>query len=589
MTDALLEPYDARRARTADGLLAAFNDAAVLVAADVHVAQRLAALTGESDETVLLAAALAVRGPRLGHTCVDLATIATTATVDVDEDVDLAALPWPEPSGWLAALRSSALVAVGEEGAPDDRPLRLVDTTLYLDRYWREERQVAADLSALRTAATDVDAATLTAGLDAAFPRPEDADQRRAAALAIERRFAVIGGGPGTGKTTTVARIVALLFAQAEAAGRPAPLIAMAAPTARAAAQLEAAVRDPRVWAGTLHRLLGGRPGTTRYRHNRGNRLPHDVVIVDESSMVELSMMARLVQAIRPTARLLLVGDPNQLTPVGAGAVLADIVGAGTTDDVVLLEHIRRFGGEIAAVADAIRRGDADATVAALRDAGDTVTWLEVDADDPAAGAALAPLRERVVATQRAVVDAAGAGDARAALEALRGFRLMCAHRRGPYGVGRWTVQIETWLEAALPGGTFEPWYLGRPLLITRNDPALRLSNGDLGVVVRTGDAEERAAAFARGGDVVEVRPSRLEAVETVHAMTIHKSQGSQFDTAAVLLPAVGSRLLTRELLYTAVTRARRRLLLVGTEDSVRAAVTRPVARASGLGPRLRG
>jgi exodeoxyribonuclease V alpha subunit len=240
-------------------------------------------------------------------------------------------------------------------------------------------------------------------------------------------------------------------------------------------------------------------------------------------------------------------------------------------------------------VADAIRRGDADATVAALRDAGDTVTWLEVDADDPAAGAALAPLRERVVATQRAVVDAAGAGDARAALEALRSFRLMCAHRRGPYGVGRWTVQIETWLEVALPGGTFEPWYLGRPLLITRNDPALRLSNGDLGVVVRTGDAEERAAAFARGGDVVEVRPSRLEAVETVHAMTIHKSQGSQFDTAAVLLPAVGSRLLTRELLYTAVTRARRRLLLVGTEDSVRAAVTRPVARASGLGPRLRG
>jgi exodeoxyribonuclease V alpha subunit len=584
MTDAALEPHDARRARGATGLLAAFNDAGVLVAADVHVAQRLAALTGETEETVLLAAALAVRGPRLGHTCVDLATIATTATVDLDEDVDLSTLPWPEPHAWLDALHASPLVAVGEQGG-DDRPLRLVDTTLYLDRYWREERQVAADLTALRTPATDIDAAALTVGLQAAFPRPEDADQRRAATTAIERRFAVIGGGPGTGKTTTVARIVRLLFEQARVAGRPAPLIAMAAPTARAAAQLEAAVQDPAVWAGTLHRLLGGRPGTTRYRHKRGNRLPHDVVIVDESSMVELSMMARLVQAIRPTARLLLVGDPNQLTPVGAGAVLADIVGADTTDDVVLLEHVRRFGGEIAAVADAIRGGDADATVDALRTAGPTVTWLEVDADDPAA--ALGPLRERVVATQRAVFEAADAGDARAALEAMRSFRLMCAHRRGPYGVGRWTVQIETWLEAALPGGTFEPWYVGRPLLITRNDPSLRLSNGDLGVIVRSGEGE-RAAAFARGGDVVEVRPSRLESVDTVHAMTIHKSQGSQFDTAAVLLPAVGSRLLTRELLYTAVTRARRQLLLVGTEESVRAAVQRPVARASGLGQRLR-
>jgi exodeoxyribonuclease V alpha subunit len=585
----ILEANDARRARRAHGLLAAFNAAGVLVAADVHVATRLAALTNETNEAVQLAAALAVRGPRLGHTCVDLATIAATATVDIDEEVDLSALPWPQQTAWLKAVRASGLVAVGEdEDAPQDRPLRLVGTTLYLDRYWREECQVAADLRALRTRATDVDEAVLAAGLQRFFPHTQDADQWRAARTAIERRFAVVGGGPGTGKTTTVGRIVALLFEQARAAQRPAPLIALAAPTARAANQLEAALHaqdvGATVWAGTLHKLLGGRPGTTRYRHNRGNRLPHDVVIVDESSMVELSMMARLVQAIRPSARLLLVGDPNQLTPVGAGAVLSDIVAdADTADDVVLLEHERRFGGEISAVADAIRRGDPDAAVDALRQ----VTWIEVDPDDPAAAAALAPLRERVVATQRAVLEAAQAADARAALDALRSFRLMCAHRRGPYGVARWTAQIEAWLEAALPGSAFEPYYLGRPLLVTRNDPALRLSNGDLGVIVRTG-TDERTASFARGSEVVQVRPSRLEAVDTVHAMTIHKSQGSQFDTAAVLLPAVGSRLLTRELLYTAVTRARQRLLLVGTEESVRAAVLRPVARASGLGQRLR-
>jgi exodeoxyribonuclease V alpha subunit len=250
---------------------------------------------------------------------------------------------------------------------------------------------------------------------------------------------------------------------------------------------------------------------------------------------------------------------------------------------------VHRFGGAIAGLAGAIRRGDADAAVAALAASPGGVTWVPADPADPAADAALAPVRDGVVAMARAVIEAARAGEDGAALAALGAFRVLCAHRRGGHGVAAWNARIEAWLAEAIPG--FDPsdrWYAGRPLLVTQNDYGLRLYNGDTGVVVARGDGRV-TAAFERGGDVHRYSPSRLDAVETVHAMTVHKSQGSQFGTAAVLLPAADSPVLSRELLYTAVTRAREALLLVGTEDTVRAAVARPVARASGLRRRLWG
>jgi exodeoxyribonuclease V alpha subunit len=192
-------------------------------------------------------------------------------------------------------------------------------------------------------------------------------------------------------------------------------------------------------------------------------------------------------------------------------------------------------------------------------------------------------IRRRAVDAGRAVFHAARDGDAEAALQALGAFRLLCVHRRGPYGVAAWGAQIEGWLTADVAGfSADERWYAGRPLLVTENDYALRLYNGDTGVVVQADDGRT-TAAFERRGEVMQVSPSRLDAVDTVHAMTIHKAQGSQFGTAAVLLPDRASRLLTRELLYTAITRAREELILAGTEDAVRAAVERPVARASGL------
>ena len=644
------DAFGAARVLRAAQPLRSFNDIGVLSSADVHVARALTELAGEGDSSVTLAVALAVRAPRLGHMFVDLAAVRDTAAVESDEVVDLSALPWPSPDAWTAAVaRSARLVAVGEEDeeprAP--RPLRLIGTRLYLDRYWREERQVAADLRVPGEAVREgIDLARLAEGVSRLFGE-RDHLQRCAAACAVLRRVSVIAGGPGTGKTTTVARIAALLYEQAIAAGRALPLIALTAPTGKASARLQESVHEesarlavePAVRAGllelrasTIHRLLGSQPGSySHFRHDRSNSLPHDVVIVDETSMVSLELMARLLEAVRSDARVVLVGDPGQLTAIEAGAVLRDIVGpaadglrmsasmrarlaatvgreivaseppAGVTfgDGIVVLERVHRFGEGIAAVADAIRRGDGDGVVDALGAAPPSeVTWIPADvadgdggfgAADPGTAASLGPVRAGIVAAARSVISSARGGDAAAALARLSEFRVLCAHRRGPHGVATWTAQIERWLATEVDGfDADERDYVGRPLLITRNDYELGLYNGDTGVIVRAGPDRDRVnAVFERSGELVPFTPSRLVAVETVYAMTIHKSQGSQFDTGAVLLPDPRSRILTRELLYTAVTRARKRLLLVGTEAMVRVAVRRQVARASGLRERL--
>ena len=602
----------------------------------------------------MLAAALAVRAPRIGHVFVDLERIHETATVDVDDPIDLTTLPWPEPSGWIARVAASGLVG-------PDRPLQLVGSALYLDRYWREEQQVAADLEALAGAAdVTVRMDVLASGITRLFEGGQpDAKQKQAAAAAVLRRLAVVAGGPGTGKTTTVARIVALLEEQALAAGAAPPADRARRPdrqgrrparrggprARRRDLDVDPAIRARllELEASTLHRLLGWKPGThSRFRHDRGNRLPYDVVIVDETSMVSLSLMARLTEAVRREARLILVGDPGQLTSIEAGAVLGDIVGPAAEgprmsaatrsaveeatgapidgprrpratarrrprpvhrrrpapptsrtadvavgDGIVVLGTVHRFGGGIEKLADAIHAGDADAAVGALAD--DSITWIDADAGDPTALDRLSVVRKAAVATGLAVIEAARDGDAARAIAELGAFRVLCAHRRGAHGVATWMPRIETWLAGELPGFGTEQWYVGRPLLVTENDHGIRLYNGDTGVVVTSATTGRPTAAFERQGEIVTFSPTRLAAVETVYAMTVHKSQGSQFDTAAVLLPDPASPILTRELLYTAVTRARSHLMLVGTEEAVRAAVDRPIARASGLRRRLWG
>ena len=591
--------------RVRSPLLEQFHRSGVLGLADVHTAEALGRIGGERDERVLLAAALTVRALQSGSVCLDLTTATAIDLPDDDalaEPTALARLPWPELVGWTDAVRASVLVA-----GPDDvgaaRPLRLSGTLLYLERYWRQEESVRTELERRSAAAAPVvDTGAMEHDLDRLFPAeaaPEGAsDHQREAAEASARRWVtVLAGGPGTGKTTTVARLLALLRAQ------PGPplRVALAAPTGKAAARLQEAVttaaaglseedrrRVGTLEASTLHRLLGWRPDAkSRFRHDASNPLPHDVVVVDEMSMVSLTLMARLLEAVRQDARLVLVGDPDQLSSVEAGAVLADITGPAQTS-VVRLTHNWRFKGGIAELADAIRTGEADRAVELLTaDRADvTLAGLDVTAGLTASGEGLGELARTLRASAARALAAAGDGDITAALDAVEEHRLLCAHRRGPYGVTRWNLEAERWLASVVPGyGVDGDLSLGRPLLVTANDRDLDLWNGDTGVVVRT-PAGVRAA-FARATGPALFPPVRLEAVQTVHAMTVHKAQGSQFAVVTLVLPPPESPLLTRELLYTAVTRATTRVLLLGSEEAVRAAVARPANRASGLRQRM--
>jgi exodeoxyribonuclease V alpha subunit len=564
-------PRDSRLALSASGLLRTFNEAGVIEAGDLQVATRLGALGGESDPAVLLAAALAVRAVRHGSICVDLTTV-----VDLAPD-----LPWPS----FDAVDVSPLV---EQGA-----LRLEFGLLYLDRYHQQERQVFDDLVARAgLPAPVVDAARLDAALDRVFRLGYD-EQRAAAAVAARRRTTILTGGPGTGKTTSVAGLLAVLAEQEERLS-----VALTAPTGKAAARLQESVlselarmpeadrdRVGRVEALTLHRLLGWRPdNATRFRRNRGNRLEHDLIVVDETSMVGLTMMARLLEALRPETRLVLVGDPQQLASVEAGAVLTDLVAgyrSAVDSPVVRLEQSHRFGPEISALAHALQQGQADDVLAALRAGADEIEFVEVDD-------AVAVLRPSLVEHALALRDAAEAGEVEAAVALLDQQRLLCAHRDGPHGVRHWNRLVERWLGEATGREIWTTWYAGRPLLVTANDYGLGVHNGETGVTVRDADGALRARIAGSAG-LLDFAPSRLRDVDTMHAMTIHKSQGSQAREVTVVMPPPESRLLTRELFYTAITRAEHRLRVVGTEAAVRAAVDRRAQRATGLALRLAG
>ncbi|MCL2542803.1 MAG: exodeoxyribonuclease V subunit alpha [Nocardioidaceae bacterium] len=575
-------------ARGATGLLAAFNEAGVLHAADVRVAQRVGVLGGETDERVLLAVASAVRAVRLGSVGADLAALPASIGATETE------LPWPDPDDWVAAVVASPLTAA--QVIHHDQGL------VYLDRYHRLECEVAEILRDRVAAPPPVVVEdVLAASLERVGGPHLSEEQAAAVEQSVRRRTLVLTGGPGTGKTTTVARMVYAL-AQQHAAGADGHLrpfsVALAAPTGKAATRLQEAVAAELAGLGitadelsppharTIHRLLGWRPdNTTRFVHDRGNRLGHDLVVVDEASMVDLTLMARLLEAVRPDSRLILVGDPQQLTSVGAGAVLSDLVAGfeGRADSpVCALRTNHRSTEDIKALAAALRAGDADAVLAVLRSGSAEVEYDETD--DPES-----VLRERCVAAARAVREAAtsdapAADRAAAADEALQEFRLLCAHREGPAGVRLWNQHIEQWLaeETGQPlGGR---WYPGRPLLVTANDYALDIYNGETGVVVVD---EGRPRVWISGARQRTLAPSRLDAVETMHAMTIHKSQGSQAAEIAVLLPDADSRLLSRELFYTAVTRAQRKVRVVGTEAAVRAAVATTAQRATGLRGRL--
>lgn len=639
----------------------AFREAGLLGPLEVRFAEAMARLGHEDDPLVLLGAALACLAPSRGHICVDLKDAARLVRREQDPaDPDVSRVPevdWPDADVWRAALaacarRPDALVRMAGAGGS---PLVLEGDRLYLDRYWDYEQRLARKVNAWTAAAgTDCDAADVEDLVDRLFPAGQDGADglRRAARAVATRRFAIIAGGPGTGKTTTVTRILAMLLelGRRGAAGAPwsPPRVALMAPTGKAAARMKETIRnqmaalrgmagtgiDPsvlaeiRVEASTLHRALGAHPDhPTRFRFGADNLLPVGIAIVDEASMIDFAMMTRLVEAIPPTARLILLGDRDQLASVEAGAVLGDLCGdpdraADPGPDappiagaVAFLRHPFRFGADtgIGALSRAIRARRPDRALACLRGTGwepdappdrrpyRDLVFHEVD-PGPAAGEAGAARRagpDGFDAVKSVVLDAflpmvaaARGGDAALALALQQRFCVLTPHRRGRLGVEGLNRRVEGWLARCDPPTIdgADGWYLGRPILVTRNDASLDLFNGDLGVIVAGPDGAPRAAF--QGGEPGSFRllhPGRLPPHETVFAMTVHKSQGSQFDDVLLVLPEQPSPILTRELLYTAVTRAQRKVRVVGSAATIEQAIGEEVLRFSGLREKVWG
>ena len=613
---------DGRRPVVPDqvAVLAPFVEAGVFGSFEVQLATAMVRLQPDVDDRVVLALAVAARAPRFGHVCADLSRL-DEQIVEADESALVGTLPWPPSARWVRALEQSPLVQdPGALALGRVRPLVWDGDRLYLERYWYDERAVAADLTHRARAGppevgdgyTDALEAVLDDLFDPAGGGEPDL-QRTAVRRAMTSGVSIIAGGPGTGKTHTVARLLAAGHRLAAERGRKLD-VALAAPTGKAAQRMRDAVRAEvpglvgrsavsegvartlsSTDATTIHRLLGWVPGP-RFTHDRHNPLPCQLVIIDETSMVSLPLMARLLDGLRPEARLVLVGDPYQLASIEAGTVLGDLVGPGGESSaadapessplagrVTVLRRMHRFGADsaIAALAETIRRGDADAVVDILGAGHPDLRWV-VDSDGPGVDQVRGQLVEAGVAMAVSALD----GDVDASLAAAGRIKLLAATRHGPLGMYDWDDRIEADVGAAIPQlRRARRWFVGRPIIVTGNDRINRVANGDVGVVIKTDDGME-VALLSEGG-VRMVAPSRLDRVESWWAMTIHKSQGSEFPHAVVSLPSAGSPILTRELLYTAVTRAKDQLTVIGSESSIRSAVDRPVARASGLGPRL--
>ena len=590
---------------------------------DIHFARLMTRLSGQEFPELFLAAALVSRATSEGNICLDLPSVEGKPLMRCDSETDC--FPCPNLWEWRAILGSTGVV-----GKPGEyRPLILDDRSrLYLYRYWHYEKTLADDIrDRASKEIEDIDTPLLRAGLSRLFPgvQVKETDWQKVASFAsVMKRFCVISGGPGTGKSTLIAKILSLILEQARGND---VRIALATPTGKAATRLQEAIKKGKEMlavedriketilteASTIHRLLGSIPGSPYFSHNSENPLPVDIVVIDEASMVDLALMSKLAQAVPSEARLILLGDKNQLASVEAGAVLGDICDTGyihgfsnqcskrfyevtgeqiniepkvsdapdIRDCVVQLSKNYRFGANsgIGAVSRAINEGDANLALNLLKSGEyNDIKW------NPLPSPSVLPrvLRQNALEGYKSYLEASEPVEI---FHLFEQFRLLCALRRGPFGVTALNLDVEKILQEENLIAPQNRWYRGRPVIITKNDYNLGLFNGDIGIILPDPASNENLRAFflSPDGSLRRFLPIRLPEHETVYAMTVHKSQGSEFDKVLLILPEEQSPVLTRELIYTGITRAKRSIEVWCKESVFLEGVNQRIERASGL------
>ncbi|MCD6161699.1 MAG: exodeoxyribonuclease V subunit alpha [candidate division Zixibacteria bacterium] len=588
---------------------------------DIHFAKFISELSGGGHPSVALAAAMISSHTQNKHICLDLTMAAGKHIANqgnLPEPIICPGLP-----EWLAELKSSPVV-----GKPGDfKPLILDNKArLYLYRYHNYETKFAL---ALERRAEETNANTniqlLQDGLNRLFPQT-DKDiinwQKAASLTAVMKKLCVITGGPGTGKTSTVVGIMSLLLEQDNTAR-----IALTAPTGKACARMQESIIEIMqllkcsdtikkllpAKTSTVHRLLGAIPNSPYFRYNEHNQLPYDAVIIDEASMVDLALMSKLVDAIPSTARLIILGDKDQLASVEAGSVFGDICGKSDSfehsknfyrmyenvtgdkikitpsnkntpaisDCLICLQKNYRFGSDsgIGIVSQYINYGDADSAIDTIENERyDDIELLGLPHPDDI----LAAIES---AALRGYKDYLKEQEPIKALALFNRFRVLCAIRKGPYGINSLNRYIEKILTAKKLIKPDSEWYIGRPVMVAKNDYALKLFNGDIGIILpdREKNNERRAFFLDETGKLRNISPIRLPQHETVYAMTVHKSQGSEFDEVLLILPDKESPVVARELLYTAITRSKKKAVVWSPESIFRAGVSHRTKRTSGL------
>lgn len=599
----------------------------ILSYTDVHFA-RLMEDTAEKNDALFLAASLASSQARFGHICLDIENVEGKYLFTSEESDER--LKCPDKQDWLEVLNNSSVI--GRPG--DNKPLILQDDKrLYLYRYW-EYQQKLADFIRVKTRQNyefeASEKSALGASLNRLFPDSGTGEtdwQKIAACISLLKKISVISGGPGTGKTTTITKILALLIESRLSRKKERIKIALAAPTGKAAARLSESISDAKMAidcpenikelipddASTIHRLLGSASNSPYFKYNEKRKLPVDVVIIDEASMVDLALMSKLTSAIPDNARLILLGDQDQLASVEAGAVLGDICNTGNdlAYSEVIKNGIEELTGEVISeqFGDSLVSDIGDAIVVLRKsyrfgdDSGIKIVSQAVNAGnddlfydivnsgrfkDFSSGRLPSGIDFELMVKEHALKHFGSVfheESIEGKLKQFEKFRILCAVRKGAYGVENLNLLIEKVLRQSGYIKSKEKWYVGRPVMITRNDYQTGLFNGDVGITIPAEEDDSKFdVCFMTGDGIIKrVRTYNLPECETVYAMTVHKSQGSEFNSVLFILPDYDTRVLTRELIYTGITRARHSVELLGDENILRKGIQRKTLRSTGL------